>query len=113
MTTHTCPERFPPSALWIAGPALFLWLYGVGAVLVARRVRIPGILLLPGRNVLTYLVASNLMIFTIRHLWRRPVDDAPGVVMVTLGISAVVSAGVAAYLGWRRTRRPVPHRAEI
>ena len=62
------PGRFPPTVLWIAGPALILLLYVVVARFVGRRVRIPPILLGTGRHVLAALLVSNLIIFGLRYL---------------------------------------------
>lgn len=68
------PSRFPPDILWIAGPALFLLAYLAIAQALAARIRLPDLLLLPGRHVLSYLLISNLVIFTVRHLGEQPVD---------------------------------------
>ncbi|WP_127532814.1 acyltransferase family protein [Paenibacillus kobensis] len=63
---QTLPERFPPSIWWIAGPALLLY----GYYLLSRcmeRYPAPFVPLeAMGRNVLWYLVMSNVLIFTLK-----------------------------------------------
>jgi hypothetical protein len=85
------PERFPPTALWVAGPALFLLLYLGIARLIAARVKLPSALLLPGRHVLSFLVFSNLIIFTTRYLENRPVR--------TTLMAALVAAAIVVGIG--------------
>jgi len=67
--TGNWPERFPPAALWIAGPALVLLVYFSLARWLARRVSLPPLLLAPGRHVLAALLVSNFIIFSLRHLF--------------------------------------------
>lgn len=86
------PGRFPPTVLWIAGPALLLLLYLVVARVIARRVRIPAFVLGTGRHVLAALLVSNLIIFTLRSLvgyrlgqwWWTPILAASIIAAVTL-----------------------------
>jgi hypothetical protein len=85
------PERFPPTALWVAGSALFLLLYLGVSRLVARYVKIPSVLLLPGRHVLSFLVLSNLIIFATRYLEGRPVRGTLMAGFVALAIIAAIS----------------------
>ncbi len=61
------PSRFPPSALWIVGPALFLYGYLLLAKLMERRL-LPGIrrvLVNVGENTILYLLFSNIFIFAL------------------------------------------------
>ena len=81
----------PPSALFVAGPALLLFAYLAVARFVARGTRLPGFLLLPGRHVLSYLFISNLAIFGMRRVYGRFVRDDLRIVIVALAIIAAVT----------------------
>jgi hypothetical protein len=85
------PERFPPSAAWVAGSALPLMIYLVVSQMIGGRVSVPPVLLLPGRKVLRFLVLSNLMIFGTRYVFNKPVRDWPMILGVTLGIILVIT----------------------
>ena len=86
------PGRFPPTVLWIAGPALILMLYLLVARVVGRRVPIPRVLLGTGRHVLAALLVSNLIIFGLRYLvgfrlgqwWCTPILAVSIIAFVTL-----------------------------
>lgn len=86
------PGRFPPTVLWVVGPALILLLYVVVARFIGRRVRIPAILLGTGRHVLAALLVSNLIIFGLRYLvgfrlgqwWWTPILAISIIAAVTL-----------------------------
>jgi hypothetical protein len=86
------PGRFPPTVLWIVGPALILILYLVVARFVGRRVRIPRVLLGTGRHVLAALLVSNLIIFGLRYAvgfrlgqwWWTPILAISIIATVTL-----------------------------
>jgi hypothetical protein len=86
------PGRFPPTVLWIAGPALILMLYLLVARVVGRRVPIPRVLLGTGRHVLAALLVSNLIIFGLRYLvgfrlgqwWWTPILAVSIIAIVTL-----------------------------
>ncbi|MCC3377323.1 acyltransferase [Cohnella sp. REN36] len=61
------PERFPPSIWWIVGPALILYGYYLLARLLdrfPRRVAAP--LAAMGRNVLWFLVMTNVLLFALK-----------------------------------------------
>ncbi|MFC5452167.1 acyltransferase family protein [Paenibacillus aestuarii] len=64
------PGRFPPSLEWILAPSLFLYIY----YLAARRFEFVSYLRKPltflGRNVLIYLLLSNIFIFTLKSNQR-------------------------------------------
>jgi surface polysaccharide O-acyltransferase-like enzyme len=90
-STGEVPQRFPPSALWVVGPALFLLVYLAIAHTVARAIEVPAFLLLPGRHVLSFLLVSNLFIFSMRYFLGKPVRDYTGIVGVTLAIILVLS----------------------
>ncbi|WMT40880.1 hypothetical protein RE628_28010 [Paenibacillus sp. D2_2] len=65
LSADALPERFPPSVWWIIGSALLLYVY----YLAARGMEQYAVLSLPfaamGRNVLWFLVMSNILIFAL------------------------------------------------
>jgi hypothetical protein len=85
------PGRFPPTVLWIIGPALILLVYLMLARLVGR-LRVPTVLLGTGRHVLAALLLSNLIIFGLRYLvgfklgqwWWTPILAVSIIAIVTL-----------------------------
>lgn len=85
------PERFPPSIAWVAGAALPLALYLMAARGLAR-LRVPTLLLQPGRHVLAALLLSNLVIFGLRWWqgyrlgawWWTPILAVTIIVLVTI-----------------------------
>lgn len=104
--TGRLPDRFPPSALWVAGPALVLFLYWG----LASRLTIPRVILGPGRHVLSFLLLSNLIIFAARNLVGRPVTSI--VLWLAWSLAILVTVGVLRSLLklWPaiRNRREVP-----
>lgn len=91
--TGQLPGRFPPTVLWIVGPALVL----MGYVAVAQglgQLRLPDWVSLPGRHVLSYLLVSNLTIFAVRNLMGKPVRS----VVAWLAVSAVLLVAIG--VGW-------------
>jgi hypothetical protein len=85
------PERFPATIQWVSGSALFLLPLFRMARLVGNHVKIPSVLLMPGRHVLSFLVLSNLIIFATRYLEGRPVRGTLTAALVALAIVAAVS----------------------
>lgn len=85
------PGRFPPTILWIIGPALPLLVYVVVTRGIARW-PIPSFLLGPGRHVLAALLVSNLIIFGLRWWfayrlgawWWTPILAISIIAVVTL-----------------------------
>jgi hypothetical protein len=61
------PSRFPPTILWVVGPALPILLYLLASRAIAATGRVPQLLLAPGRHVLASLLLSNLIIFGLRN----------------------------------------------
>lgn len=100
--TGQFPGRFPPTILWIAGPAAILLAYLAACRLIAGRVSIPPVLLTPGRHVLSFLVLSNLAFFATRYFIGKPVRTTLIAALVTLAIVIVLSVGW--YL-WERVRK--------
>jgi len=88
---YALPSRFPPSAAWILGPALLLYgYYLLSSYGVRALARVPG-LLTAGRNVLFYLLASNLAIFAAKsRVGEYPVSPGEG-----LALTALLLAGIA------------------
>lgn len=102
------PNRFPPTILWIVGPAAILLAYLALCRLAAARLSIPAVLLTPGRHVLSFLVLSNLGFFATRYFIGKPVRTTLNAALVTLAIVVVLSAGWYAWerLRQRATRQP-------
>jgi hypothetical protein len=81
------PSRFPPSLLWIIAPSGFLYLYYLLATWLSKKVNVPEIFLQPGKNVLFYLLISNLMIFALSTVFRNSFGIST-TLMTALGILA-------------------------
>lgn len=60
------PSRFPPTFIWIIGPAFFLYIYYLLAKPLAKIGKWMKPIEFMGRNVLFYLLISNLFIFTLK-----------------------------------------------
>ncbi len=108
------PQRFPPTILWIVGPAAILLAYVAASRWVAARVRIPDILLTPGRHVLSFLVLSNVALFATRFAMGRIVRNTLMDAVVAIGILVVLTLG---WYAWERLRpairrRPAPAPAQ-
>ena len=67
--THKLPNRFPPSLFWIVGSAFFLYIYFLGSNLLAAKLKKIELLEKPGKNVLFYLLVSNILIFAIHSIY--------------------------------------------
>jgi hypothetical protein len=83
---HITPPRFPPSLLWILGSLFFVY----GYYLIARKLSRWQFLAEPlsywGRNVLFYLLISNLAIFTFRGAYEQISLS----LLVSLGITLLI-----------------------
>jgi hypothetical protein len=64
-------SRFPPSLLWVMGAAVFLYVYYLFAKFLARKVSVYEVFLRPGKNVLFYLLISNILIFSLATVYRN------------------------------------------
>jgi len=64
VATRSLPLRFPPSLLWVIGPALFIYLYYLVSRKLAERYYLRT-LDNAGENTLYYLVASNAILFAL------------------------------------------------
>ncbi len=102
--TGELPQRFPPSALWIAGAALPLAVYLGLSRLAAGRLALPSWLLAPGRHVLASLLLSNLVIFAVRHFYGRPLRAWWWTLLASAVLLAVVTVWSLALDRWRRWR---------
>lgn len=95
------PERFPPSVWWIIGPALLLY----GYYLLSRQMeKIPrpfAIVETMGRNVLGYLVLSNVLIFSLKSNQPNYLVTALDGLWMALVILAAVS-----FVMWIVTKPP-------
>lgn len=103
-STGAFPQRFPPSALWVIGPAAFLLAYVFLSKAIAR-VSVPGILLLPGRHVLMFLLWSNLIIFATRNRLGQPIHQLWLAALAAAGIVAAITVLAIAYEAWGKSRR--------
>lgn len=61
INTHVSPMRFPPSILWIIAPMFFLYC----VYLLSKHINFKALSFI-GRNVLYFLLMSNIMIFSLR-----------------------------------------------
>jgi len=100
--TGQFPNRFPPTILWIVGPAALLLGYLALCRLIAARASIPAIVLTPGRHVLSFLVLSNIGFFATRYFIGKPVRTTLVAALVTLGVLVVLSVG---WWVWERRGR--------
>jgi hypothetical protein len=98
------PGRFPPTVLWVVGPALILMLYLLFGRVVGRRVRVPAFVLGTGRHVLAALLVSNLIIFGLRYLVGYRLGQWWWTPILAVSIIAIVTLW-AWVLEWRRARR--------
>ena len=108
--TGTLPGRFPPTVLWVAGPALILLAYWRFATILSRA-SISPTLLLPGRHVLSFLLLSNLFIFAVRNQYGRPVTTVGLWLAVSLEILLAIVAIRSAY-GRALLSGPIARRAQ-
>lgn len=110
--TGQFPNRFPPTILWIIGPAAILLAYLALCRFIAARVSTPAVLLTPGRHVLSFLVLSNIALFATRYFMGKPVRSTLIAALVTLAVVVVLSAGWYAWETLRkRATRPQPEPA--
>lgn len=85
--THSLPNRFPPSLFWIVGSALFLYIYFLASNLLATKLNKIELLEKLGRNVLFYLLVSNIFIFAIHSIY----GNMPwGIIKISLLTAAIL-----------------------
>lgn len=89
------PGRFPPTVLWVVGPALILLVYLASARWLTRTIAIPPILLGPGRHVLAALLISNLIIFSLRWAVHYQIGAWWWTPILAVGLIAIVTAWAA------------------
>jgi len=106
--TGQFPNRFPPTILWIVGPAAILIAYLWLCRFIAARVSIPNVLLTPGRHVLSFLVLSNIGFFATRYFMGKPVRSSLTAALVTVGVLVLLSAGWYSWQRLRKATRPQP-----
>jgi hypothetical protein len=104
---YSLPERFPPSIAWIVGPALPLLVYLVAARAIADHLRLPALLLAPGRHVLAALLLSNLIIFSTGRLFFKPARQPLAAVAIAIAALVAVTLWCAAMdaMGRRERRK--------
>lgn len=95
------PERFPPSVWWIIGPALLLYGYYLLGKLMERYPSPFAVLETMGRNVLWYLVMSNVIIFALKG------NQQDNVLVSALGGFGLAAAvlGVVTFTVWIITKQ--------
>ncbi|KQV05353.1 hypothetical protein [Devosia sp. Root105] len=108
LQTGQFPYRFPPTILWIVGPAAILIAYLWLCRFIAARVSIPALLLTPGRHVLSFLVLSNIGFFATRYFMGKPVRSSLTAALVTVGVLVLLSAGWYSWERLRKATRPQP-----
>jgi hypothetical protein len=108
LETGQFPNRFPPTILWIVGPAALLLTYLWLCRFIAARVSLPAPLLTPGRHVLSFLVLSNIGFFATRYFMGKPVRSTLIALLVTVGVLVLLSAGWYAWERLWKATRPQP-----
>jgi hypothetical protein len=96
LITGSLPSRFPPSTLWVIGPALFLLLYRAASMAIVRRIAVPRLWTGPGRHVLVHLVASNLSLFAIQSVCGPIVRNPWEAAALTIVLIAAITGFRAA-----------------
>jgi fucose 4-O-acetylase-like acetyltransferase len=95
------PDRFPPSIWWIIGPALILY----GYYLLSRLMENYPMPFVPleamGRNVLWFLVMSNVLIFAVKSSQEYLIVSTLDGLWLAIGFLAAVGFGV-----WIVTKPP-------
>lgn len=66
--TGGLPGRFPPTVLWICGGYFFIYLYYLVVNTHVLSGKMKSILAMEGRNSITYLLGSNVIIFGARYI---------------------------------------------
>lgn len=93
-TGSVLPERFPPSIWWIVGPALLLY----GCYLLSRCMEKYPMPFLPleimGRNVLWFLVMSNVLIFALKSNQPLMLLGLLDTFWMELGLLAVIGFSI-------------------
>ena len=105
-TGWALPDRFPPSVLWVVGPALFLLAYLTLARSVDKNMTLPPLLVAPGRHVLAALLLSNLIIFSATHLLFKPAHQLWVAIAISIGILLVVTLWCGAIDWWAARGKP-------
>ena len=90
-TGYNLPERFPPSILWIVGPALPLLVYLVVVRTLGDAFTLPRLLLAPGRHVLAALLLSNVVIFATGRFTYKPARQVWVALLISLGLLPAVT----------------------
>jgi len=70
LQTQQAPSRFPPSLLWIIASIFLVYLYYLIAKKLTKLQRLTDLLSTWGKNVLFYLLISNILIFTFRGAYQ-------------------------------------------
>jgi len=71
--TGKIPTRFPPSFYWILSPMFFIYIYYVLSNILIKKRFPTEIIQRFGRNVLFYLVMSNILLFILKMKYSNVV----------------------------------------
>ncbi|MBF2025192.1 MAG: hypothetical protein IGS48_00285 [Oscillatoriales cyanobacterium C42_A2020_001] len=84
--TRQLPSRFPPSFLWITASLFLVYFYYLSARYLSKQRILSTLLSAWGKNVLFYLLMSNLIIFTFRGAY----DPANLSLPISIGITLLM-----------------------
>lgn len=70
ISTGKLPGRFPPSVMWIIAPAFILYIYFLVSKVLQKYTAFFMPVIMLGQNVLTALLLSNILIFTLSSLGK-------------------------------------------
>jgi hypothetical protein len=106
VSTGWPPERFPPSALWIAGSFGLVYVYFLASVALDRAGALARLLRQIGGHALLWIVASNVLLFLPNHdIGRHYLPPLAVLIFASAAILAVyVVQTISAFL--RRALQP-------
>lgn len=84
------PQRFPPTILWVLGPALPLLLGLAACKSMSERVQISQLALVIGRHVLLALLLSNVAIFALRFRFGTPIRADWAAILASLALLVAI-----------------------
>lgn len=98
------PERFPPSIWWIIGAAFILYIYYLIARFIERFTIVCAPLEAMGRNVLWYLIMSNVLIFSLKSRHAAVLLSPHASFVMTVLLLAFTGFGI-----WIAAKKSVKH----
>ena len=100
------PSRFPPSFTWILAPAFLIYVYYLASRWLSGLPWISAILQGIGRNILAYLIFSNLLIFMLQQ--RFP--DAQLSTITMIALTVLIIFAISFFIGIVRPSTEVKQR---